>query len=141
MIKNTEFKIYDIDNDWNKYGDPIRNDFSNMIIDKIKNITITFVNGTQTKINTVQSFEYDSEFNIVITDALFNATLYNAFNRNLEIKKVELCGIIADCESNCREYYFETEFENLKISRYNGGIDTDGSFSHEYTLVDINEEL
>lgn len=141
MIKSTEFKIYDIDNDWNKVGQPIREDFSNIVIDRIKNITITFVNGTQTKINTVQSFEYDSEFNMVIQDALFNATLYNAFNRNLEIKKVELCGIVADCESDFRKYYFETEFENLKVSRYNGSFELDGCRCHEYTLVDINEEL
>lgn len=141
MIKNIGFDIYDIDNDWNKTGYPIQRDFSDMVIDKVKNIIITFIDGTVTKIKTVQSIEYDSAFNIVITDALFNATLYNAFSNDLAIKNIEINGIIKDCKNDFRKYYFETKFKNLKVSRYNGKFDKYDGCYHEYTLVDINEEL
>ena len=141
MIKNSEIKIYNVDNDWNRIGSPIRKDFSNTIIDKIKKITITFVDGTRTKINTVQSFEYDSDFNIIIRDALFNITLYNAMSKGLEIKNIKIEGIITDCEDNFNKYCFETRFRYLKVVGYNGTTDLDGCYGHEYTLVDINEEL
>ena len=140
MIKQTEFKLYHMDNEWNKIGKPIRDDFSKIVIDRIKKITIVFEDETTTTISSVHNFEYDSEFEIVITDTLFNMTLYNAFGNELRIKRMVVEGFAINLEDEEeRKYCFQTSFRKLKISRYVGEYGFDIVGEHIWTFADMDE--
>lgn len=140
MIKNTEMKIYNIDNDWNKRERPFMGNVSNVIFDKIKNIGVTFVDGTHTNIEYVKEVHFDSEFNIVITDAMLNVALYNAFSRKLGIENIIVDSIVKDVYTNM-PYCIELGFKDLKVSSVSCGVNMDYCHDTVYTLVDINEEL
>lgn len=141
MIKSTKFNIYDIDNNGEKFGDALNKNIANLLIDKIKKITVVFEEGNSTEISYLLSFSYDSDFNIVIEDKLFNMALYNAFTRGSKIKRITVGGVVVDLDDNDRPYVFETFYRNLKIARYNGTRGVDDIGYHEWTLVDKDEEL
>lgn len=139
MIKNTEIKIYNIDNEWNHVGHAIKDDFNSLVIDRIRKITVVFNNGTHTEIATVVEFEYDSDFNIAITDGMFNTTMYNAFSRNTKVRRLIVEGLVTDM--NGSYYAFETSFCNLKIASYRGRAEVNDICNHVWTLVGENEVL
>ena len=140
MIRNTEMKIYDIDNDWNKRERPIRGNITNIVFDRVKNIEFNFIDGTHTNVEYVKGFEFDSEFNIVITDSMTNIALYNAFSRKLGIKNIKVDCIVIDVYTKL-PYCVEMGFNDLKVSRVSCGANMECCTDTEYTLVDINEEL
>ena len=140
MIRQTEFKLYHMDNEWNRIGKPIRDDFPKIIIDRIQKVTVVFEDETTTTITSLRNFEYDSEYEIVITDALFNMTLYNAFGDELKIKRMVVEGIALNLDDGEeRKYCFKTAYRHLKISRYVGECGFDTAGEHVWTFADIND--
>lgn len=142
MLKSAEMKIYETDKNKNKIGKPIQ--LLDELLLESKKVTILFESNEEITLNQIVNIGYDSDYRLTVTNSLFDLNLYNAFINRSIVKNIKIEGFAYDASKYGDlddPYYFETSFENLKISSYNGvlgGIEY--VQDHEYKFANIFED-